>query len=222
MAFDNPDLLLPSANLTGVVGNVAKTYSSGHFNSLNVVSTIYSDKILYSNMYSNEVDLPSATDYHGMFAHVHATGAGYFSHAGNWIKLVDNTTPTIAASTALVAGATTNPSTSTLHVTGNAYISSDILIGGTLTETSTIKIKENIVPLNNQLDKLMLLRPVEYDKINSRSHEYGLIAEEVANVLPEAVSSGNSAIQYTRLIPTLIKAVQELKQEVQELRNGST
>ncbi len=32
-------------------------------------------------------DLPSATDNHGMFAHVHATGLGYYAHAGNWIPL---------------------------------------------------------------------------------------------------------------------------------------
>ena len=48
-----------------------------------------SNKILYSNVYSAEGDLPSASDYHGMFAHVHGTGAGYFAHAGNWVKLAN-------------------------------------------------------------------------------------------------------------------------------------
>ena len=49
-------------------------------------------KILYSNVYSAEGDLPSASTYHGMFAHVHGTGAGYFAHAGNWIKLANAAT----------------------------------------------------------------------------------------------------------------------------------
>ena len=53
-------------------------------------------KILYSNMYSTEGDLPSASTYHGMFAHVHATGKGYFAHGGNWIKLLDETNSTTA------------------------------------------------------------------------------------------------------------------------------
>ena len=44
-------------------------------------------KILFSNVYSTEGDLPSATDNHGMFAHVHGTGLAYFAHAGNWVKL---------------------------------------------------------------------------------------------------------------------------------------
>ena len=46
-------------------------------------------KILYSNVYSNLVDLPSASTYHGMFAHVHATGKGYFAHGGNWVELAN-------------------------------------------------------------------------------------------------------------------------------------
>ena len=34
-------------------------------------------------------DLPSATDNHGMFAHVHSTGKAYYAHAGNWIELAN-------------------------------------------------------------------------------------------------------------------------------------
>lgn len=50
------------------------------------------NKILYSNAYSNKSDLPDATTYHGMFAHVHNapdTGA-YYAHAGQWVKLANS------------------------------------------------------------------------------------------------------------------------------------
>jgi hypothetical protein len=46
-------------------------------------------KIQYSNVYSTLGDLPSATNYHGMFAHVHSEGKGYFAHGGNWIELTN-------------------------------------------------------------------------------------------------------------------------------------
>ena len=46
-------------------------------------------KILFSNNYAASGDLPSATTYHGMFAHVHAEGHGYFAHAGAWTQLLD-------------------------------------------------------------------------------------------------------------------------------------
>ena len=47
------------------------------------------NKILYANVYSTTGDLPSASTYHGMFAHVHGTGKGYYAHAGNWIELAN-------------------------------------------------------------------------------------------------------------------------------------
>ena len=50
------------------------------------------NKITYSNNYATLNDLPDASTYHGMFAHVHGapdTGA-YYSHAGQWIKLANS------------------------------------------------------------------------------------------------------------------------------------
>ena len=52
---------------------------------------ITTGKLLYSNNYANAVDLPDASTYHGMFAHVHATGKGVFAHGGSWLSLVDET-----------------------------------------------------------------------------------------------------------------------------------
>ena len=44
------------------------------------------------SLYADLAALPSASTYHGMFAHVHATGRGYFAHAGNWLELVNKDT----------------------------------------------------------------------------------------------------------------------------------
>ena len=44
------------------------------------------------SLYSDIPSLPNAGTYHGMFAHVHATGRGYFSHAGGWYELVNKET----------------------------------------------------------------------------------------------------------------------------------
>ena len=40
-------------------------------------------------LYQNLSDLPSASSWHGMFAHVHAQGHGYFAHGGAWLQLLD-------------------------------------------------------------------------------------------------------------------------------------
>ena len=49
------------------------------------------NKVLFANVYSATGDLPAAGDYHGMFAHVHGTGKGYFAHSGSWIALANDT-----------------------------------------------------------------------------------------------------------------------------------
>lgn len=81
---------------SNVVDRTDSTFGLSILNLKEIVgdSATFSGKIKYSNMYSTEGDLPSATEYHGMFAHVHATGKGYFAHAGNWVKLLDETSST--------------------------------------------------------------------------------------------------------------------------------
>ena len=55
------------------------------------------DYLLWNAPYTAEGDLPSASTYHGMFAHVHGTGRFYGSHGGNWIKLRDEATTLVNA-----------------------------------------------------------------------------------------------------------------------------
>ncbi|EBE4782350.1 hypothetical protein FHK17_23765 [Salmonella enterica] len=84
-------------------------------------------------------------------------------------------------------------------VTGNAnwYFSGDgVATGQQWVSTSDIRLKSNIEPITGALDKLKLITGYTYDKKNSLSedeenifttHEAGLIAQEVQEVLPEAV-----------------------------------
>jgi hypothetical protein len=75
-------------------------------------------KVLYSNVYSALGDLPSASTYHGMFAHVHGTGKGYYAHGGNWIELVslDTSGNLTVAGNLTVSGTTTTVNSTTLDV----------------------------------------------------------------------------------------------------------
>jgi len=93
-------------------------------------------------------------------------------------------------------------------------------VTGTLTETSAAVYKENINPLSNQLENIMKLRPVEYDKKATGEHEIGLIADEVEKILPDFVTQKNGiadSLNYSRMVSVLVKAVQELTEKVEEL-----
>ena len=79
-----------------------------------------SQKITYSNNYAQLSDLPSASTYHGMFAHVHATGKGYYAHAGNWLPVVNEDTSgnvTLGGDLTITGGLQVNGTTTTINST---------------------------------------------------------------------------------------------------------
>ena len=55
----------------------------------NAAADFGANQIKYANVYATLGDLPNASSYHGMFAHVHATGKGYFAHSGSWVELAN-------------------------------------------------------------------------------------------------------------------------------------
>ena len=82
----------------GVSGNTTLGDSSSDTLTVNstptfnqpIIGTTGENKI--PSLYGAMTNLPSPSTYHGMFAHVHATGRGYFSHAGGWYELVNKET----------------------------------------------------------------------------------------------------------------------------------
>ena len=89
--------------------------------------------------------------------------------------------------------------------------------------TSDYRTKKNIKPLENGLDRVCRLKPVKFDwKLNNETTE-GFIAHEVQDIFPEAVSGEKDGedmqgMDYGRITPLLVAAIQELKAEVEELK----
>ena len=109
------------------------------------------------SLYMNQSNLPSASDYHGMFAHVHSTGRGYFAHAMNWYELVNKDlfgvvgTGTerynlgITTITNLIVSGTTNfngaVNATTIEVP-NAAVTTKLGVGTTETPASDIQVRK--------------------------------------------------------------------------------
>ena len=79
-------------------------------------------------LYNALTDLPSATDWHGMFAHVHAEGAAYFAHAGQWIKLANDDDIPTDTNTTYSQQAVADASGVTLRLTDSNSVQDDITI----------------------------------------------------------------------------------------------
>ena len=100
------------------------------------------------------------------------------------------------------------------------------------------RLKNNIQEIPNALEKVKSLRGVEFnwnelqDTYPSGSLDSGVIAQDVQKVLPQLVREnhgGYLGVKHDRLVGLLIegvkeqqKQIDELKQEVKELKNGST
>ena len=98
-----------------------------------------------------------------------------------------------------------------------------------ITTASDRRLKENIKPTSvNALDKIKELNLIAFDYIKDKSYEeIGLIAQEVQEVIPSAIETyagedTHLTINYSKFIPYLIKAIQELNhklEKVNERRN---
>ena len=109
--------------------------------------------------------------------------------------------------------------TSTSVSTGNV-VSSGIVTAQDFDALSDINYKENINTVNNALLKVEQLRGVKFDWKESGSPSYGVIAQELEQVLPELVHGNDpKTVNYNGIIGVLIEAIKELKAEVEELKN---
>lgn len=98
--------------------------------------------------------------------------------------------------------------------------------------SSDRRLKKNILPMENILDKIMLLKPCNYDWINTDKASFGFVAQEVLPIFPQMFneqrnSDGNIeepcdkdtgepsyyGLDYGRFTPYIVKAIQELKQD---------
>ena len=91
---------------------------------------------------------------------------------------------------------------------------------------SDIRLKTNIITIENALSRILNLRGVNFNwkKPSNQWNQLniGVIAQEVEKVFPEAVmtdKAGYKAVSYDKLVAPLIEAVKELKAENDELKN---
>jgi hypothetical protein len=122
------------------------------------------------------------------------------------------------------------------HIQQNSNYRSLILISGTsggvkLTAGATSwvsnsdeSLKENIKPLEDILDKIQDYRCIEYNLIDdeTKDKKIGFIAQDWVDDFPAIVDKDNDGLlgmKYTETIPVLLKAIQELKAEIEILKN---
>jgi hypothetical protein len=142
---------------------------------------------------------------------------------------VNNRVLTATGADAMNAEANMTFDGSTLAVTGAITATGDI----TAFYTSDRNLKQNIVNIENSLDKVSKLNGVYYnwtkEALEKHKHlvdekEVGVIAQDVEAVLPELVAireDGTKAVRYERLCAVLIESIKELKKQIEQLKTGA-
>ena len=95
----------------------------------------------------------------------------------------------------------------------------------TFNTSSDERLKENIRDADDAGAKIDAIKIRQFDWLESGEHQdYGFVAQELLPVAPEAVSEGYTAddmmsVDYSKLVPTLVKEIQSLRKRVEELEN---
>ncbi len=87
--------------------------------------------------------------------------------------------------------------------------------------TSDIRVKENLERIDSSLDKIARLTGFTYDQVKLKQRKAGLIAQEVKEVLPEAVGEDEDGILNVSpmaVLALLVNAVNELSDQIKELK----
>ena len=114
---------------------------------------------------------------------------------------------------------TTPGATYRLDVSGTIRATTDVVV------TSDIRLKNELSDTVQGLETVDKLRPIKYtlkdDEDENPKIHLGFSAQELLDIVPEVVSEddeGMYSVAYQKLVPVLVKAIQELTEEVRELK----
>ncbi|WP_210555492.1 MULTISPECIES: tail fiber domain-containing protein [unclassified Pseudomonas] len=152
------------------------------------------------------------------------TGAGGLVGSGDWVCNQGGGTGGFSWRSVNLNNTATGP-TMTYTYAGN------LNVPGTVSQGSDRRLKTNDVEILDGLDRILQIRPVEFDRrdfLDSTEyphHEVGVIAQELFEITPLLVTPAKPDIEediwrvnYTGLIPYLVSAIKTLKAELDELK----
>ena len=111
-----------------------------------------------------------------------------------------------------------------MHYNSNDVGSIDVASSSTSYNTSSdYRLKENAKPIQNGLERLNQLNPVKFDWKEDGTSSEGFIAHEVQEIFSDAVTGEKDGeemqgMDYGRITPLLVKAIQEQQEQIEQLK----
>jgi len=95
------------------------------------------------------------------------------------------------------------------------------VIANDLVATSDIRTKENIITIDSALSKVLGMHGVYFTRKNEEGRKVGVIAQEVEEILPEVVYTGEDgmkSVSYGSIVGLLIEAIKEQNEQIKKLQ----
>jgi hypothetical protein len=100
-------------------------------------------------------------------------------------------------------------------------VAGSIIAAGNVTAYSDIRLKTDVQPIENALDKVKQINGVTYTRKENNKRQTGVIAQDVLKVLPEAIEGseeGMYSVAYGNMVGLLVEAIKEQQKQIEELR----
>lgn len=226
-----------SSNTTGIYNSAFGSYSlyqntTGNENSALGYNALYYNSASFNTAFGSKALLNNTT---GESNTALGIGALFFNTSGSNNTAIGN------ISGSLISTGSNNVTIGFDAQVPNGTASNQVRIGNTSISYAGIQVpwsitsdrrwKDNINPSNLGLDFILKLNPVSYTRKNDEKHrsEYGLIAQEIEKVLKQegvenagmltVTDDGYYELRYNDLFAPIIKAIQELKNENDQLKS---
>lgn len=201
-------------SLTGFVANEHIDWTVD-----NVTNNIHGDNIVYGTTAStacvgNDSRLSDARQCNNTFADAATSrtnlGLGYYA--------------TLTAASALSLTNTTDSTSTTtgaVQLDGGIGVAKAVYAGGNITANSDRRLKTNLQPIMDAVEKVCSLTGYTYDRTDMELRQTGVVAQEVLAVLPEAVQGSEETmygVNYGSMVGLLIQAIKEQQTEINELK----
>jgi hypothetical protein len=110
---------------------------------------------------------------------------------------------------------------SLLLITGNISATGDVTAQN-VNSLSDATLKTNVEPITNAGAVVDALNGVGYDWTDGSGHAYGMLAQAVEEIIPEAVKTnadGIKSVNYQMVIPFLVETVKQLRQDIADIKD---
>ncbi|MNQ70153.1 hypothetical protein D3C85_847800 [compost metagenome] len=212
--------------MSGNIGRAAHNsgFLEGSYNSVGANSTNTNPIYTIGSAYN-----PNSTDLGNMY------GLGYCSGSASFINSTDlGATPTGWGQYVAADGNARiflEAASGNIYGLGNVYASQGVfrsaITGASLTVTGDVtafsdaRVKENIRPIANVIDRIQKSRGIVYDRIDTKQkNNIGFIAQELEENFPELVltrEDGTKAVKYQNAVAVLFEAIKEQQIQIDNL-----